>query len=208
MSLPSALRSSERGVEALEAGLRPELVSLVVISEGRRSLRQLEPLRLPSGIDVYVRLKRTGIVECSNAHKPKIGPPPVIAPYRCLAPGAPIDFVRTIFTRHRHTYRFAAEQLDQLSFDDCVEHECTTRGPLTVVAMTAMDEHRLVQQLVPDGSAGAAAGEFLWHYERPKALVMPAHVFPHLVMPVRPVVSAFRAPVVQMMSDAAISEDL
>src|SRR5207237_6709578 len=35
-----------------------------------------------------------------------------------------------------------------------------------------------------------------------------AHVFPHLVMPVGPFVPALRAPVVQMMSDAAILEHL
>src|SRR5437773_132567 len=39
-------------------------------------------------------------------------------------------------------------------------------------------------------------------------LVVRAHVLPHLVMPVGPVVAAFRAPVVQMMSNAAIPEDL
>src|SRR6478672_5105932 len=43
---------------------------------------------------------------------------------------------------------------------------------------------------------------------RTASLVVLAHVFPHLVMPVWPFVSAFRAPVVQMMSDAAIPEDL
>ena len=53
----------------------------------------------------------------------------------------------------------------------------------------------------------AAAGDFFCHSERRKLLVMPADVFPHLVMPVWPIVSAFRAPVVQVMSDAAVSED-
>ena len=36
------------------------------------------------------------------------------------------------------------------------------------------------------------------------SLVVRADVFPHLVMPVGPFVPALRAPVVQMMSDAAI----
>src|SRR4030095_6277843 len=40
------------------------------------------------------------------------------------------------------------------------------------------------------------------------SLVVLADVLPHLVMPVGPFVSALRAPVVQMMSDAAIPEDL
>src|SRR5947208_13742087 len=39
-------------------------------------------------------------------------------------------------------------------------------------------------------------------------LVVRADVFPHLVMPVRPFVPALRAPVVQMMSNAAIPDDL
>ena len=37
---------------------------------------------------------------------------------------------------------------------------------------------------------------------------MRADVLPHLVMPVRPFVPAFRAPVVEMMRNAAIPEDL
>ena len=36
------------------------------------------------------------------------------------------------------------------------------------------------------------------------SLVVLPDVFPHLMMPVRPVVPALRAPVVQMMSNAAI----
>src|SRR5260370_31147871 len=40
------------------------------------------------------------------------------------------------------------------------------------------------------------------------SLKVRAHVLPHLVMPVRPVVAAFRAPVVQVMSDAAIPQHL
>src|SRR5215216_754100 len=39
------------------------------------------------------------------------------------------------------------------------------------------------------------------------SIVLP-HVFPHLVMPVRPFVTALRAPVVQMMRDATVPEDL
>src|SRR5206468_3203573 len=40
------------------------------------------------------------------------------------------------------------------------------------------------------------------------SLVMRPDVFPHLVMPIGPFVSAFRAPVVQVMSDAAVPENL
>src|SRR5213593_2700787 len=44
--------------------------------------------------------------------------------------------------------------------------------------------------------------------EANSSLVVRADVFPHLVMPIRPFVTALRAPVVQMMSNAAIPEDL
>src|SRR5213083_1292601 len=44
--------------------------------------------------------------------------------------------------------------------------------------------------------------------EANSSLVVRADVFPHLVMPVGPFVPALRAPVVQMMSNAAILEDL
>src|SRR5262245_37993776 len=43
---------------------------------------------------------------------------------------------------------------------------------------------------------------------RTVSLVVLAHVFPHLVMPVGPFVPALWTPVVQMMSDAAVPEDL
>src|SRR5215470_18950930 len=39
-------------------------------------------------------------------------------------------------------------------------------------------------------------------------LILRADVFPHLVMPIGPFVPALGAPVIQMMSNAAIPEDL
>ena len=74
--------------------------------------------------------------------------------------------MRTVLARHRHGYRLAAEQLDGLILDDRVEYERAARQPLAVVAMTAVNEHRLVEELVADGSARAAAGDFLCHAER------------------------------------------
>src|SRR6266540_7568011 len=44
--------------------------------------------------------------------------------------------------------------------------------------------------------------------EANSSLVVRADVLPHLVMPVRPFVPALWAPVVQMMSNAAIPKDL
>src|SRR5207249_8907187 len=41
-----------------------------------------------------------------------------------------------------------------------------------------------------------------------RSLVVRADVLPHLVMPVGPFVPALRAPVVQMMSDSAVPEDV
>ena len=162
----SALRLSERGIEAFEAGLGPELIGLVVIPERRCSLRQLEPLRFRARVDVHVRLQRARFVERSDAHEAEIGPPPVIAPDRGLTPGAAVDVVRAVLARHRHGYRLATEQLDRLSLDDRVEYERAARQPLAVVAVTAVDEHWLVEELVADGSARAAAGDFLCHGER------------------------------------------
>src|SRR5437773_9479635 len=40
------------------------------------------------------------------------------------------------------------------------------------------------------------------------SLIVRADVFPHLVMPVGPFVPALRAPVVQVMTNAAVSQDL
>src|SRR4030095_2075842 len=154
----SALRLSERGVEAFEAGLGPELAGVVVIPERRRSLPQLEPLRFPPGVDVHVRLQVAGLVERSDAYEPDIGLAPIVAPERGLTLGAAVDVVRTVLARHWHGYRLAAEQLDRPSFDDCVEYERAARQPLAVVAMTAVDEHWLVEGVERGGSRGATRG--------------------------------------------------
>src|SRR6266404_2080631 len=79
---------------------------------------------------------------------------------------AAVDFVATVLARHRHGYWLAAEQLYRPSLDDRVEYERAARQALAVVAMTAVNEHRLVEEPVKDGSAGAAAGEFLCHGEQ------------------------------------------
>src|SRR5262245_1143142 len=99
----------ERGGQAFEAGLGPELSGFVVIPERRGSLRQFEPLRLPPRVDVNVWLQGAGFVERSNAHEPEIRPASVVAPDRGLTFGAAVDFVRTVLTWHRHSYRLAAQ---------------------------------------------------------------------------------------------------
>src|SRR5262249_45043748 len=148
----------------------------------------------------------------TDAYESDIGPASVVAPERGLTLRAAVDVVRTVLARHRHGYRLAAEQLDRLSLNDRVEYERAARQPLAVVAMTAVDEHWLVEELGADRSAGPATGDVLCHGERlgrgGPGLVVGADVLPHLVMPVGPFVSALWAPVVQMMSDAAIPEDL
>src|SRR6516164_10245971 len=109
---------------------------------------------------------------------------------RGLTPGAAVDVVQTVLARHRYSYRLAAEQLDRLSLNDGVEYECAACQPLAVVAMTTVNEHWLVEELVADGSASAAAGDFLCHGERSergeRSSVVRADVLPHLVMPVGP----------------------
>jgi hypothetical protein len=159
----SALRVSERGVEAFEAGFGPEFPRIIVIPKRRRSLRQAEPLRFPPGVDVHVRLQGAGLVERADAHESEIGPAPVVAPERGLTSGAAVDIVRTVLARHRHGCRLPPEPLDRLALDNRIEHERAACQPLAVDAMTAVDEHWLVEELVADGSAGAAACEFLCH---------------------------------------------
>ena len=116
---------------------------------------------------MHVRLQSAGLLERSNAHESEIGPAPVVAPNRGLTLGTAVDVVRTGLAWHRYGYRFAAKQLHRPSLDDRVEYECAPRQALAVVAMTAVDEHWLVEELVADGSAGAAAGKFLSHVEPP-----------------------------------------
>ncbi len=131
---------------------------------------------------MHVRLQGAGFVERSDAHEPDIGLAPIVAPERGLTLGAAVDVVRTVLARHRHGYRLAAEQLDRPSFDDCVEYERAARQPLAVLAMTAVDEHWLVEELVADGSAGAAARDFLCHGDRASFFF---HVSGSLTRPIR-----------------------
>ena len=88
---------------------------------------------------------------------------PVVAPDGSLTLGAAVDIVRSVLAWDRHRYRFAADQLDCMGLDDRIEHERAACQPLAVVAMTAVNEHRLGEDLVADGSAGAAASKFLCH---------------------------------------------
>jgi len=155
--------SSERGVQAFEAGFGPEFARIVVISKRRRSFRQLEPLHFPAGEDVHVRLQGTRLIEGADAHKSKIGLVPVVAPDRGLTLGAAMDIVWSVLAWDRHCYRFAADQLDCLGLDDRIEHERAACQPLAVVAMTAVDEHRMGEELVADGPAGTATSKFLCH---------------------------------------------
>src|SRR5436190_21105062 len=157
------VRLSERGLQAFEAGFRPELARLVVIPEDRRSFRQLEPLHFPACEDVHVRLRGARLVERADAHKSEIGLMPIIAPDGGLTLGAAVDIVRSVFASDRHCYGFAADQLDCLGLDDRIEHERTACQPLAVVAMTAVDEHRMGEELVADGPAGTATSKFLCH---------------------------------------------
>jgi hypothetical protein len=155
----SALRFPERSVETLEAGLRPELSGVVIISKRRRSIRQLDPFRFVLGVDVHVWLQDARLVERADAHEPEIESVAVVAPDRSLTPGAAVDVVRTVLARHRHGHGLAAEQLDRLRLYDRVENKRAARQPLAVVAMTAVDEHRFLEELVSNGSAGTATGD-------------------------------------------------
>jgi len=73
--------------------------------------------------------------------------------------------VGTVLAGHRHGDWLATEQLDRLSLNDGVEYKRAAGQPLTVVTMTAVDEHWLVEELIADGSARAAACDFLCHAE-------------------------------------------
>src|SRR6266704_20669 len=97
---------------------------------------------------MHVRLQGARLVERADAHEANGGSMSVVAPDRGLTLGAAVDFVRTVLARHRHGYRLAAEQFDRPSLDDRVEYERAARQALAVVAMTAVNEHRLVEEPV------------------------------------------------------------
>jgi hypothetical protein len=101
----SALRLSKRGVEAFVTGFGPELASVVVTTERRRLLRQLEPLRFRARVDVHIRLQGAGLVERADAHEADVGSLSVVDSDCGLTLGATVDVVWTILARHLHGHR-------------------------------------------------------------------------------------------------------
>jgi hypothetical protein len=71
--------------------------------------------------------------------------------------------VRAIFAWHWHGYEIARKQFNLTSFNDRVEYECAACQSLAIVAMTAVDKHWFLQELVADGAARTAASDVLWH---------------------------------------------
>ena len=96
---------------------------------------------------MHVRLQGAGLVERAGADKSDIGFMPVVAPDGGLTLGTAVDIMRSVLAWDRHCYRFAADQLDCLGLDDRIEDERAACQPLAVVAMTAVDEHRLGEEL-------------------------------------------------------------
>lgn len=151
-------------MKPFETRFWPQFFRRVIIAERWRSLRQLQPFRFPSSVDVNVRLQSIWIVQRADAHKPEIRPAAVITPDGRLAFGTTVNVVSTILARHRDGYWLAAKQLNGRSLNDCVEYEGAACQPLAIVAVTAMDEHRFYKKLIADRAARAPADEFFCHF--------------------------------------------
>lgn len=106
---------------------------------------------------MHVRFQSSGFVERPDAHEPEIRSAPIVAPDSRLTLGAAVDIMRAVLAWYRHGYWFAADQLNCLGLDNRIEHERAACQPLAIVAMTTVDEHRLGEELVANGSAGTAA---------------------------------------------------
>jgi hypothetical protein len=106
---------------------------------------------------VNVGRDRSRVVERPGAHEPDLGRR-VLAEDSHLASRATPDLLFLVFTaRNRDHLRLAAEELDSVGLDQDVDDECAPRLPLTIQAMTAMDEERIGGKPVPNLSARAAA---------------------------------------------------
>ena len=156
---PLALR--ERGLQSLEACLRPNLLRVVILFKGVRPLGKLKPGHLVARINVDVRPQGARVVECSNAHESDLGAAAVVAPKRHLAFAAAIDVVRTIGAMNRHGFQVATEEPYGGGFDNRIEDKGAAGVSLAIGAVTAVHGHRGGEELVAHVAAGTTAAKFL-----------------------------------------------
>jgi hypothetical protein len=84
------------------------------------------------------------LVERAHAHEGESLNAAVMAPEGNLAGRAAMNDMRSpALGRNRDPLRLAEEALDPVGLDQRVEHEGAAGLPLTVLAMAAVDKHRL-----------------------------------------------------------------
>src|SRR4051794_2083582 len=153
----SGVARDAQGLDPLEARSRPELTHLVELLEGRSARREVDPRHLRARVDVDVGRDPRWIVERSRAHEPHLRPP-VLAEDRDLARRAAEDALgAAVVPRHVDRWWVAGEHFDAIVLDQHVDDERAARLPLTVAAVTAVNEERVRRQPVANAPAGAAA---------------------------------------------------
>lgn len=146
-----------------EAFGRPELRGIVIRLERGNAIGQSHPRQFRARVDMHIGRECGRLIERAHAHEAQLLAPAIIAPERGLAFGTAMDDVRTpAIGRHRNADGLALHH-HAIGLDQRIEHEGRARLPLTILAMTAMHEHRRTREPILHRTAGTGAGESNLH---------------------------------------------
>lgn len=169
---PSASDAFRRGAAnspmdsapALETCRGPQHLHVVVDVKCRDRFGQLNPRQPRTRENVRVGRQGSGIVQRANADEAKRRASAVVAPNRGVANGASIDVVwAAAFGGNGNRLGLTRNERNTIRLDHRVDYEGTPRLPLTVTAVTAIDEHRRGAELIPHGSASTTTFEVRGH---------------------------------------------
>jgi hypothetical protein len=156
----SSLFSTGERVEAFETRGRPQLLGVVIDVERGHRVGERHPRQLRAGEDVNVGRDCCGLVERAGADEPD-REARVLAEDSCLAAGTTPDLLLLAAAAgNGDRLQLSGEELDSVGLDQDVDDESAPGLPLTVQAVTAVDEERIGREAVANRSAGATALEW------------------------------------------------
>src|SRR5208337_4325208 len=117
-----------------------------------------------------VRRQRGGFVERADPDEAEALDAAIVAKDRDLARRAAMNDMRPAAVgRNRNGLRLAREHLDPVGLDQRIDDEGAASLPLAVLAVAAVNEHRLRTEPIANGAAGAAALERVAHRSSPSS---------------------------------------
>jgi hypothetical protein len=153
-SSPPAGNNRAKALQTLD---RPQLVGVVVHVERRRCLRQGHPSNLRPGKDVHVGGDNARVIERSAADVAHLRRAVLAKDGDLTVRTAKDPLDAAVVAWRFNEMRCSLEDLHGVSLDEQVDDERAACLALAVQAVTAMDEHGLVHQPIPNSPARAPA---------------------------------------------------